>query len=41
MFLLKAFGNMEACMRDGAAIYVFHADIEGLTFRKAYQDAGH
>lgn len=40
IFLLKAFGNMEACMRDGAAIYVFHADIEGLTFRKAYQDAG-
>ena len=40
MFLLKAFGNIEACMREGAAIYVFHADIEGLTFRKAYQDAG-
>lgn len=40
MFLLKAFGNIEACMREGAAIYVFHADIEGLTFRRAYQDAG-
>lgn len=39
-FLLAAFNNMESCMRDGAAAYVFHADMEGLTFRKAFGDAG-
>lgn len=39
-FLLTAFRNMEAYMRKGAAVYVFHADIEGLTFRKAFDDAG-
>lgn len=39
-FLLKAFSNMEAYMREGAAVYVFHADSEGLTFRKAFDDAG-
>lgn len=39
-FLLQAFSNMEAYMREGAAVYVFHADIEGLTFRKAFDDAG-
>ena len=39
-FLLKAYCNMEEFMRAGAAIYVFHADIEGLTFRKAFDDAG-
>lgn len=39
-FLFKAFANMEDCMREGAAVYVFHADSEGLTFRKAFADAG-
>lgn len=39
-FLLTAFQNMEQYMRDGAAVYVFHADIEGLTFRQAFDDAG-
>ena len=39
-FLLTAFRNMEAYMRKGSAVYVFHADIEGLTFRKAFDDAG-
>lgn len=39
-FLLKCFCNISGIMRDGAAIYVFHADIEGLNFRKAYKDAG-
>lgn len=39
-FLRKAFSNMEAFMREGAAAYVFHADIEGLTFRKAFEDSG-
>ena len=39
-FLLSAFKNMEVYMRDGAAAYVFHADIEGLNFRQAFCDAG-
>ena len=39
-FLLTAFQNMEQYMRDGAAVYVFHADIEGLTFRQAFDAAG-
>lgn len=39
-FLLKCFCNISGIMRDGAAIYVFHADTEGLNFRKAYKDAG-
>lgn len=39
-FLFKCFCNMTGIMRDGAAIYVFHADIEGLNFRKAFKDAG-
>lgn len=39
-FLLDAFKNMYTHAEPGAAIYVFHADSEGLNFRKAYQDAG-
>ena len=39
-FLYKAYTNMEEYMRSGAAIYVFHADSEGLNFRKAFVDAG-
>ena len=39
-FLLTAFQNMEQYMRDGAAVYIFHADSEGLTFRQAFDDAG-
>lgn len=39
-FLFKAYSNMEEFMRPGAAIYVFHADSEGLNFRKAFVDAG-
>lgn len=39
-FLLDAFTNMEAVMADDASIYVFHADTEGLNFRKAFSDAG-
>ena len=39
-FLFKAYSNMEAYMRAGAAIYVFHADSEGLNFRKAFIEAG-
>lgn len=39
-FLLKAYTNMVEYMRAGAVIYVFHADSEGLNFRKAFVDAG-
>lgn len=39
-FLLKAYSNMSEFMRPGAVIYVFHADSEGLNFRKAFKDAG-
>lgn len=39
-FLLHAFVNMEAHMAQDASIYVFHADTEGLNFRKAFTDAG-
>jgi len=39
-FLLAAFQNMEACMTDDASIYVFHADTEGLNFRRAFSEAG-
>lgn len=39
-FLRDAFQNMRGFMNDGAAIYVFHSDMQGLTFRKAFQDTG-
>lgn len=39
-FLLAAFTNTEATMAQDASIYVFHADTEGLNFRKAFSDAG-
>ena len=39
-FLLAAFQNAEAAMADDASIYVFHADTEGLNFRRAFADAG-
>lgn len=39
-FLLAAFTCMEKAMADDASIYVFHADTEGLNFRKAFSDAG-
>ena len=39
-FLLDAFTNTEKAMADDASIYVFHADTEGLNFRKAFKDAG-
>lgn len=38
-FLVAAFSNMNKCMRDGAGIYVFHADFQGLTFRQAFKNA--
>ena len=39
-FLLAAFQNTESAMADDASIYVFHADTEGLNFRKAFADSG-
>jgi len=39
-FLFASFRNMEACMANDASIYVFHADTEGLNFRKAFSEAG-
>ena len=39
-FLLSAFSNTAAAMSQDASIYVFHADTEGLNFRKAFSDAG-
>lgn len=39
-FLLSAFKNMAAHLEKGGAAYVFHADTEGLNFRKAFIDAG-
>jgi DNA modification methylase len=39
-FLLDAFTNMAEHMADDASIYVFHADTEGLNFRKAFSEAG-
>lgn len=39
-FLLAAFTNTEAAMAQDASIYVFHADTEGLNFRKSFSDAG-
>lgn len=40
IFLLDAFVNTEKSMADDASIYVFHADTEGLNFRKAFSDSG-
>jgi DNA modification methylase len=39
-FLLAAFRNIYNFLDDGAAAYIFHADTEGLNFRKAFKAAG-
>lgn len=39
-FLFSMFVNVEQSMEEDASIYVFHADTEGLNFRKAFKDAG-
>ena len=39
-FLLSAFQAMAAVLEKGGAAYVFHADTEGLNFRRAFIDAG-
>ena len=39
-FLLSAFRRMVEHLESGGAAYVFHADTEGLNFRRAFVDAG-
>ena len=39
-FLYNSFQNMVEHLESGGAAYVFHADTEGLNFRKAFVDAG-
>ncbi len=39
-FLFDSFSNMEKVLADDGSIYVFHADTEGLNFRKAFSDSG-
>jgi len=39
-FLLAAYTQMHDAIADDGSIYVFHADTEGLNFRRAFEDAG-
>lgn len=39
-FLYQIFSNYLDIAKAGAAVYVFHADIEGLTFRQAFDASG-
>ena len=39
-FLYNSFKNMAEHLEAGGSAYVFHADTEGLNFRKAFIDAG-
>lgn len=39
-FLLSAFRNWLTHLAEGASAYIFHADTEGLNFRKAFKEAG-
>ena len=39
-FLLAAFRNMAAHPAEGGSAYIFHADTEGLNFRRAFKEAG-
>lgn len=39
-FLLAAYQAMYSNLADDGSIYVWHADTEGLNFRKAFKDAG-
>ena len=40
LFLFEAYKQMYEVSEAGAPIYVFHADTEGMNFRKAFIDAG-
>jgi DNA modification methylase len=39
-FILAFYENAVEVMRRGAVIYVFYSDTHGLTFRRAFEDAG-
>ena len=39
-FLLTAFRNWLPHLAEGASAYIFHADTEGLNFRRAFKEAG-
>ncbi len=39
-FLLNSYSRIYESLEDGGGIYVFHADTEGMNFRKAMMDAG-
>lgn len=39
-FLESAFNNLNISLKDGGAAYIFHADTEGLNFRKAFTATG-
>lgn len=39
-FLVSAFKNANAVMKPGAAFYIWHADLNGLDFRLAAEEAG-
>ena len=39
-FLLTAFKNMAEYMAEGGSAYVFHADMQGVNFRRAFKEAG-
>ncbi len=39
-FLLSAFKNMAAHLAEGGSAYIFHADTEGINFRRAFKEAG-
>lgn len=39
-FLLSSFKNMASHLADGGSAYIFHADTEGLNFRKAFINSG-
>lgn len=39
-FLKSAFSAAADCLEKGAAAYIFHADTEGLNFRRAFVDTG-
>jgi DNA modification methylase len=39
-FLLEAYQNLVGVTKEGAGIYVFHADTEGANFRRAMVDSG-
>jgi DNA modification methylase len=41
LFLYNAFKNMFEASKTGGAIYVCHADTEGLNFRNAFKNAGY